>query len=383
MNGAAEIGADARMRIGAIVDDLMDRQRRKVPELWVTDDPAFDDAVLRSTRESTEMMIGMLSRPLPPPRSLVAGGRLEASLAAQYGAPLGALLRTYRLGQQTLVEHFLDAIERRAVDDPRQAMRQLREATRVVYSYTDAVLPLVAREYDDERARLEAWPELRRMRLVQGALAGDTSVQLDYDVTGRGHVALVAPGDAGGAVTAAAHELGVAWLAVRTADGRTWAWLRNDRLSDVSERLRARGVEAPSGLGGPAGFRDAHRQALLAERIARTRRAPLLDLRGAVLEAIALGDVQTAREVARTELGPLGRPGAGSERLRATLSAWFAARESPARAAEALGVAPRTVSYRLRRAEALLGHPISERRAELDAALRIERLFASADDPQR
>ena len=370
MNGAAGIGADVRTRLGPIVDDLMERQRRQVPELWVTDDPAFDDAVLRSTRDSTEMMIGMLSRPAPPPRSLVAGGRLEASLAAQYGAPLGALLRTYRLGQQALVEHFLDAIERRAVEDPRQAMDQLRAATRVVYSYTDAVMPLVAREYEDERARLEAWPELRRLRLVQQALAGDQSRRLDYDLTGK-HVALVAPGDA----TAAVDDLDVESLAVMTADGRTWAWLRTDRLADASERLRAAGIDAPSGLGGPAGFRDAHRQALLAERIARTRRARLLDLRGAVLEALALGDGQTARAVAHTELGPL----AGSERLRATLTAWFDARESPTRAAQALGVAPRTVSYRLRRAEALLGHPIAERRAELEAALRIERLFAAGD----
>jgi DNA-binding PucR family transcriptional regulator len=44
-----------------------------------------------------------------------------------------------------------------------------------------------------------------------------------------------------------------------------------------------------------------------------------------------------------------------------------------------LNVAPRTVSYRLRRAEDLLGHPIASRRAELEAALRLRRLFG--DDP--
>jgi len=64
--------------------------------------------------------------------------------------------------------------------------------------------------------------------------------------------------------------------------------------------------------------------------------------------------------------------------LRETLEAWFRARESVTQTATALEIAPRTVSYRLRRAEALLGHPIAARRAELEAALRVERLRADS-----
>jgi DNA-binding PucR family transcriptional regulator len=78
--------------------------------------------------------------------------------------------------------------------------------------------------------------------------------------------------------------------------------------------------------------------------------------------------------VARAELGPLAGPAAARHRhLRDTLEAWFAARENVSATATALEIAPRTVSYRLRRTEALLGHPIAARRAELEAALRLER----------
>ena len=46
---AVLLGERVRRRLDVIVDDLMERQWREVPELWVTDDPAFREAVERST----------------------------------------------------------------------------------------------------------------------------------------------------------------------------------------------------------------------------------------------------------------------------------------------------------------------------------------------
>jgi hypothetical protein len=227
---------------------------------------------------------------------------------------------------------------------------------------------------------MESSPDLGRLRLVQAALAGDSSVLLDYELA-TVHVAVVlAEARAEEAVADAARGLGVAWLSVRALDGRCWAWLATADAAEAASRLRAAGIQGPAGLGGPGGFRDAHRQAILAEQIARLRRGGLVDLRAAALEALALGDQRVAREVARAELGSLGAEPRHDQLVR-TLEAWFAARESVTGAASALGVAPRTVSYRLRRAEALLGHPIAARRAELEVALRLQRLFA-AGPPQ-
>ncbi len=369
------LGAGARARLDEIVDDLMERQWYEVPEFWVTDDPAFREAVHRSTRENVELMLDLVERPAALPRVLCAGARLEADVSAQYGASAHALLQTYHLGEYTMAEHFLDLVDSGTLDDERTVMRELRGAMQSVHSYMGAVMPLVAREHADERARVASHPDLRRVRLVQAALAGDSVADLDYRVDGM-HVAVVATGGtAEPALAAVAHALDAPLLSVRTPDGRCWAWLMTTDAAEVRERLRG-AVDGSAGIGGPAGFRAAHEQALLAERIARRTSAPgAVDLRSVALEALALGDQRTAFAVARAELGPLAGPaGARHRHLRDTLEAWFAARESVAQTAAALNIAPRTVSYRLRRAESLLGHPIAARRAELEAALRVERL---------
>jgi hypothetical protein len=372
-HGTALLSARVRRRLPAIVDDLMERQWREVPEFFVTDDAGYVAAVRRSTSENAELMLAALDRPDAIPRALPPGPRLEAEVAAQHGAEVGALVRTYRLGQQAMVEHLIEDLDRDGRDLLPPSVDVLREATRTIYAYMNSVIPLVAGEYDAERERLAARPDLGRLRRVQAYLAGDDTAELGYPVAGA-HIAVVgalAPEIA----LAVAAQLDAPALAVRGPDGRCWAWLATPRLDELRERLRRSGVEGPAGVGGPADFRSAHRQARVAERVARARGGSLVDLRSAVLEALALGDQRTAREVAHAELGPLAAPDPRLVRLRGTLEAWFASRERLGETAAALGVAPRTVTYRLRRAEGLLGHTIAERRAELEAALRLHRLF--------
>jgi hypothetical protein len=366
----------ARQRVPAIVDDLMDRQWREVPEFFVTDDPEYRDAVRASTLENVELMISALRRPRAMPRALPPGPRLEADVAAQHGAELHALLRTYLLGQQAMVEHVIDDLHRAGAHQPGDAMRT---ATRIIHEYMQAVMPLVAGEYGAELLRLQARPDLRRLRAVEAVLAGDDGAQLDYPVRGE-HVALVtrAP-HAERAIADAAASLGVAHLAVRAAGGQCWAWVATTDVAELRARLTGgtgwRALDAPVGVGGPGAFRLSHRQAHLAERVARTP-GELVELRAVALEALVLGDQRTAWEVARAELGPLAGPDPRAVRLRGTLDAWFRSRERLSEAAATLEVAPRTVTYRLRAAEALLGHPIAHRRAELEAALRVQQLFA-------
>jgi PucR C-terminal helix-turn-helix domain len=368
----ATLADRAGRRVPAIVADLMDRQRSEVPEFFVTDDPAFGEAVLRSTHENTELMLEAVRRPSAIPGALPFGARLEATVAAQHGADVETLLRTYRLGQQGLIEHLMDGLG----DEGPPSVAALRKATRTVYDYMDAVIPLVAREYGDERARLEAHPEHRRLRRIQAVLAGDDTIALGYPIAGR-HVAAVT-GDASAerALTRAASALDAPSLVVRAADGRSWGWVATAHIAELRARLGAV-LAAPVGLGGPGAFRQAHRQARLAERIARAKGGGIVDLRAVALEALALGDPATAYEVSHAELGALAADDPRTAHLRATIEAWFGARERLADAAKDLGIAPRTVSYRLRRAEVLLGHPIAERRAELETALRLRRLFAA------
>lgn len=354
----------------------MERQWRDVPDLWVTDDPEFRDAVYRSTRENVELILAAIGRPSAIPRALPPGPRLEADVTAQNGARSGALLRTYRVGQQALIEYMLDAVDAGGIARPTAA---LRTATRTIHVYTESIIPLVATEHAAERERLVAHPDLRRLRTVQAALGGDRSVELGYELEAE-HVAVVASDpDVRAAIAEAARALDAPLLAVRGPDDREWAWLATAAVDDLRERLATAELSGSTGVAGPiggfAGFRMSHRQASIAQRVGRARGQAVVDVRSAVLEALALGDQRMAWQMARAELGPLAAAPAGQDRLRRTLEAWFASRESLSATARTLDVAPRTVSYRLRRAEELLGQRIGDRRAELEVALRLLRVF--------
>jgi DNA-binding PucR family transcriptional regulator len=93
------------------------------------------------------------------------------------------------------------------------------------------------------------------------------------------------------------------------------------------------------------------------------------------LEVLATTDPGRARRFAADELGPLAGDGHRVDVLRETLEAYFASSLNANAAGARLGVHDQTVTYRLRRIEQLIGHPIYRRRAELELALRLERVL--------
>lgn len=97
------------------------------------------------------------------------------------------------------------------------------------------------------------------------------------------------------------------------------------------------------------------------------------------LEALMVDDVESARRFAARELGPLLAGDDATVRLASTLAVFLDEGASFARAARRLGVHTNTVTYRVHRAEELLGHRVTERQLELRVALRLSRLVPSAD----
>jgi DNA-binding PucR family transcriptional regulator len=85
-------------------------------------------------------------------------------------------------------------------------------------------------------------------------------------------------------------------------------------------------------------------------------------------------DVDSARRFAARELGPLLAEDDATVRLASTLAVFLEEGASFARAARRLGVHTNTVTYRVHRAEELLGHRVTERQLELRVALRLARL---------
>jgi DNA-binding PucR family transcriptional regulator len=92
------------------------------------------------------------------------------------------------------------------------------------------------------------------------------------------------------------------------------------------------------------------------------------------LDALMIHDIDQARRFVARELGPLAADDDGTLRLRGTLRVFLEEGASFVRAARRLGVHENTVTYRVHRAEDLLGHRAVERQLELRVALRLARL---------
>ncbi|MDX8151888.1 aldehyde dehydrogenase family protein [Patulibacter brassicae] len=244
------------------------------------------------------------------------------------------------------------------------------------------------------------WAETRRRRrqgldvsaddLVRKALFGaddgDTLRRLEYDPDLH-HLALALPPTLDEAEVARLVSRARLHLRARSVtmrhDGGWVVWLGSDgapesaaieeveRLMDQEEAV-GRSEVSP----GIAGFRLVHREALDARRVGVLRGGSgLTRHRDVALLAVLCADSARARALARAELGPLAVDDEVTERLRETLTAYLAHGESHVAAAQELFVHQKTVSYRVRQAEQLLGRKVSERRVELEAALLVHRAF--------
>jgi DNA-binding PucR family transcriptional regulator len=180
-----------------------------------------------------------------------------------------------------------------------------------------------------------------------------------------------------------ADALGTLLLMVSASGQTVWGWLgagagANDRA------LRTALGDWPGGLAfgraaaGPAGFRTSHREARAAHRIGVATGDAVTHFDEVASESLMLADEHAARALVAAELSPLdaGRDGA---KLRETLSAYFACGFNASAAAAMLKVNDRTIAYRLNAIEQLLGRPVHARQAELQAAIRLERVLGTAD----
>jgi hypothetical protein len=183
--------------------------------------------------------------------------------------------------------------------------------------------------------------------------------------------------------TKVAESLG-ARAALTVPEGRhlaCWVGRREPlELGDLRVPLRIGGVSVAAGSSAPGleGFVRSHEEALVARRVAQLRptRGPVCvaypDL---ALDALLTGDPEAARRFAERELGPLAGEDDAARRLASTLAIFLEEGASFVRAARRLGVHTNTVTYRVRRAEELLGHPVCERQLELRVALRLASLL--------
>lgn len=385
VQGAVDAVARAvRRREDELVTTMLERFAREVGESGVGEDPDMAAAMRQSSYANLRAAMAQLGDGRPPlPSGPPIDAIEEARTSAQAGVSLAALLQTYRIGQAVAWDAILDAVDAIAELDAATRADVLRVCTHYSFAYVDAIIPYVTEEYTRERDRLVRSREQRRVQLVRDLLDGGDvhSGDLGYEL-GDTHRAVIAWGPGAEAeLSRLAAELHARLLVVAATGHTVWAWLGGGAAGE-DRSLRASIRAWPGGLAfgrpadGPEGFRSGHDEARAAHRIGVATNAAVTHFDDVALESVLLADETAARAFVAGELSALdgGRDGG---KLRETLSAYFASGFNASAAAATLKVNDRTIAYRLNTIEELLGRPVRTRQAELQAAIRLERILGA------
>jgi hypothetical protein len=299
--------------------------------------------------------------------------------AARSGVSIEIVLRRYSAGERLLADFVIE-------DGAPLLGPALREVLRTQRMQIDHVMASVAEEYMRERDRLGASPsqkaELRVRRLLDGAEADDAS-GFDYEFE-NWHLGLIVVGAAPAAtVRGLAAELGCQPLVVPRGERTAWAWLGSRSRGPVAELERALPcAEARVAVGEPRqgmeGWRLTHHEAQAAFQVMLRKPQQVTKACDVVLLAALLRDEALARSLRETYMAPLDQHGSSGPVLRETLRAYLASGRNAVTAAAALGIDRHTVQRRLRKVEDTLGRILPACHAELEVALGLDELEATA-----
>lgn len=348
------------------------------------------DTILESLRH--DIRIAMVE---PPTAAFEYARRL-----AQRGVPLTALVRGYRLGQQSLLQHVL----RRSQELPEEVAGVRAEAGELIVQevsdYIDWISQRVIAVYEDERASWSADPANARGLKVHRLLEdGETDLdaaelQIGYPLRGH-HVAVVAGldprlrdegryGSILRRVDSLAADIGTGRppLVVRRDRVTAWAWIQ------VPEgwRYAVGDAAAVRDEGGPAvalgschrrleGFRRSHAEARRVYEV-QLRRGPgpavlSHDEPGMAVAALLVQDLSGTRAWVQDVLGGLAAEGEAAQRSRETLTTFLRHQGSFAATAAAMQMHRNSIRYRVASAERLLGRSIADDRLDVELALTV------------
>jgi hypothetical protein len=368
----------------------------------------LDDDLRVMTHQSVRANLGLIVTMLREGRPPASAAAPEEALAyvreyVRRGLGLELLQRAYRTAQAALSRQVLDRLHATTAD-----AENLVEAVGFfndwLFAWVEALERQLTEVYMHEREQWVRGAAAVRSAEVRALLEGarsdvaQCSRRLGYELDRR-HVAFVVWSDeadrdgqalfgemerlAGGVTDALG---GASSLIV--PQGRhlaCWATLRAEPAPSWSRDLQPEPglrVTVGSAAAGVEGFCASHREALLADRVARLcrGRACVTLFADIALDALATHDVDEAQRFVERELGRLASDDDAARRTSATLRVFLEEGSSYVRAARRLGVHQNTVLYRVHRAEELLGHRIADRELEVRVALRLARLTTSPSE---
>lgn len=393
-----EVAREMGRQLASITELVHERLTNEIPALRM--DQVLLDLLAASIESNLETFVQVVRLGLEvkeitrPPAAAEYARRL-----AQRGTEPSALLRSYRLGQETALLWALDRIAARE-SDRSVALLASRRFVQAAFQYVDLISVSVLAEYEGERVRWLANSNSVRAATLSDLLTGPvpdvTSAEnsLGYRLR-QHHVAVVLWLDHEGSpaeLRALEHlmlnlgqEYGVhgAGLFVPQDRSTAWGWLPFGRQStgpgkvspDLLRQLEE--IGARIALGSPAagveGFRSTHHQACSAHELALVSRSKLRflswaqpDVRAATL---LLNDLEATRRLVRFALGGLADDTETNTGLRQTVRTFLAQQSSFPATASLLNVHKNTVRYRVEKAAEIRGRPLDEDRLDLELAL--------------
>lgn len=401
-------GPDMSVDVDRTIRDVAGRVEadldRLIPEMtamFVEVIPEFrhDDEVRRlmvaSTASNLTAILDMLTLSISRDDITVPPAAAEyARRFAQHGMSLEALLRAYRLGEHMFMQRTI-AVLRHSEASADLALETTSRVGLLVNSYIDQVIEGVIDIYESERRRWDARTDNTRAAQIRAVLDTENldlaSAEQMLAASLRGwHVAAIVWVREPVTSSIDSVRAGVSMLQAATGkhpltvlvdEQNCWAWIssigRPSLDADRLERDLARRPELRVAIGDPgaglAGFRQTFRDAQRARNLALTAdptRALTLYSRVA-LASLLVDHLPDTKAWVRRVLGDLMRDDETTARLRETVQTYLEARGSLTDAAARMHVHKNTVHYRIRRAEEVLGHPLTVNRLETEVALMV------------
>ncbi len=335
-----------------------------------------------------------IERVEPPSAALEYSRRL-----AERGVPVNALVRAYRLGQDTLLQRSLGEVRQQG-GAPDVASLAVQRIVEITFTYIDWMSQRVVTAYESERER---WLQNRsavRAARTRDLLAGKSvdmaaaEAALGYRLE-QCHLGIVAwtrtgaPGEdedqlsplerfvlrLGERISCPARP-----LFVPCDNSSAWAWLPIGRhvATDPGVIWQAAdgGGRVMVAVGEPAhgvdGFRITHTQAVQTQGVALLNEADASQVtvfRQVGVAALLSADVEAARAWVSQILGPLATDDDHYARLRETLRVFLATGGSYTASATQLAMHKNSVKYRVEKAEQERGRPIRRDRLDVEVAL--------------
>lgn len=393
------VGRVMNVRLAEITEDLVGRLSSEIDRL--PGDEGLLQLMAASIEANVDTLVHVLRHEIEVERTEAPAAAVEyARRLAQRGIPVNALVRAYRLGQDSYLRWCLEEVRRQSNDAEAVSAAALHIVA-TTSAYIDRATQRVVRAYEEER---DLWllnrSASRSARIRELLAEGTVDIAATENTLGyrlrQHHLGLVVWAEKSDArddqltylersVTALAEQLGCAArpLFVPCDELSAWGWLPFGAETAVDHAMLAeivagweRRVRVATGIPrmGFAGFRRTHQQALQAQVVAlaaHPRIAPVTSFAEVGPMALMCSDLEAARGWVVDTIGPLAVDDGPRARLRETVHAFLSSGGSYIAAAERLRLHKNSVVYRLRKAEETLGRPLREDRLQLELALSL------------